>query len=557
VKTFRAALTTLAALALAPAAAAGVLAYPSSQTIPASGRLPQGESASVTLNAARGEREGAWLVASGTQGRMVSASIDGYELGSLQAALYFGHFVESGGRTRPDALMPWDGKPQPMERRNQPVYLQVVVPDDARPGGYRATVHVTADGISTDVPVAITVFRVRLPAPDATKGNLLTAFHVIPQSYVKEAGELYHFTTNGQRAAANDSLFQFLSAYRISPAGWGFGEPRSQAGYSSSNRWWLDAAGNMVRQNQNGFATMRIPISNQRTSAPSRIAGLSPFAPETWCSYLQSIRGFWGEHGWLTGHVPYLYALDEPSLAGMGLVGRQAASAHSCFPGAEVLVTGNPTPSNRFLWDGKEGDDVDIWAVLSRRYYGQFTFPRQRLRTIQTVKRAGKSVWSYTFHGVAGTPGYALTEPLSDPRVFLLWNALEGIQGTLYGQGVTSYYSDDVFQSLRQRGEFVLVYPGAHTPIASARLEQIRDGIEDWDLFDIVRRRYGPNMVRRILGDAGLFSTSASGTILACAQGCELDGSTQYSWPEWSHDAATAAKIEAAHLRALQLASRP
>ena len=66
----------------------------------------------------------------------------------------------------------------------------------------------------------------------------------------------------------------------------------------------------------------------------------------------------------------------------------------------------------------------------------------------------------------------------------------------------------------------------------------------------------GPTMVRQILGDAGLFSTTASRTILACTTGCELDGGTQYSWPQWSHDAATAAKIEAAHLRALRLASR-
>src|SRR5262249_18332244 len=123
-------------------------------------------------------------------------------------------------------------------------------------------------------------------------------------------------------------------------------------------------------------------------------------------------------------------------------------------------------------------------------------------------------------------------------------------------QGVTSYYSDDVFRSLRQQGQFVLVYPGRHTPIASARLEQIRDGIEDWDILDIVRRRYGAPMVRRILGEAGLFSTDAQGTILACTMGGALDSGQQYSWPEWSHDAATAAKIEAAHLRALQLASR-
>jgi hypothetical protein len=554
--TCRAVLTAIVALALAPAAAAGVVAYPSAQTIPGSGALPQGSSATITLNAARGEREGAWIVDSGIQGRMVSASIDGYQLGSLQAALYFGHFVESGGRTRPDALMPWDGKPQPTEKHNQPIYLQVVVPDDAKPGGYAATVHVTADGISYEIPVAITVFPVRLPAPTAVKGNLLTAFHVVPQSYVKEANELYHLRTNGQRAAANDRLFQFLSAYRISPASWGFGEPRSTSGYTSSSKWWLDAAGNMARQNADGFPTMRIPISNQRTSAASRIAGVSPFEPENWCPYLQSIHKYWDEHGWLTGHVPYLYALDEPSLAGMSLVRRQAAAAHGCFPGSKVLVTGNPTPSNRFLWDNRGGDDVDIWAVQSRRYYGQFESPRGRIRTIEQARRAGKSIWSYTFDGPTGTPGYALTEPLSDPRMFLLWNALEGIKGTLYGQGVTSYFNDDVFHSLRSRGEFVLVYPGEETPIASARLEQIRDGIEDWDILDIVRRKRGAAAVRRILGDAGLFSTSPSGVILGCTSGCELDAPTRYSWPLWSHDAGTAATIEAAHLRALQVASR-
>jgi hypothetical protein len=555
VTTFRAALTAVAALAFAPAAAAGVLAYPSSQTIPASGRLPQGEASSVTLDAARGEREGAWIVASGAQS--VSASIDGYALGPLQAALYFGHFVASGGRSRADALLPWNGEARATEKPNQPIYLQVVVPDDAKPGGYRATVRVTTDGRATEVAVSITVFPVRLPRPGTAKGNMLAVFHVIPQSYVKKVQELYNFPTNGPRAAANDSLFQFLSYYRISPAGWGFGEPRSQAGYTSvsSNQWWLDSAGNMVRQNQDGFPAMRIPISNQRTSAASRIAGMSPYAPEGWCDYLQTVHSFWDQHGWLTGHVPYLYALDEPDLAGMALVGRQASTAHSCFPGSQVLVTGNPTSSNRFLWDKKDGDDVDIWAVLSRRYYGQFNAPRQKLAVIRRVRRAGKSIWSTTYQGVPGTPGYTLTEPLSDPRMFLLWNALEGIRGTLYAEGTTSYLSGDPFASLRDNGEYVLIYPGAHVPIASARLEQIRDGIEDWDLLDIVRRKHGMTAVRRILGDAGLFSTSASGTILACSQGCELDGSTQYSWPEWSHDAATAARIEAAHLRALQLAS--
>ena len=547
-------MTATAALVLAPTAAAGVLAYPSSQTIRPWGRLPQGSAASVALNAAIGEREGAWIVARGA--RTVSASIDGYGLGPLKAALYFGHFVKSAGRTAPDALLPWNGARQATEHRNQPLYLQVVVPDDARPGGYRARIRVTADGRVTKVTVSITVYPVRLPAPDAAQGNLVAAFHVVPEAYVKKVDELYHLGSNDARAQANDSLFDFLSAYRISPASWGFGEPRSQAGYTTSRKWWLDAAGNMIRQNEAGFAAMRIPISNQRTRAGSRIAGLSPYAPEVWCDYLHSIRSFWEQHGWVSGHVPYLYALDEPGVEGMRLVARQAATAHQCFPGAQVLVTGNPTHRNRYLWNKRGGDDVDIWAVLSRRYYGRYDAPREKLAALQAVRRAGKTVWSSTYDGVPGTPRYTLTKPLSDPRMFLLWNALEGIPGTLYAEGTTSYYSGDPFQSLRTGGEYVLLYPGQRRPIASARLEQIRDGIEDWDIFDIVRRRYGPSAVRRILGNTGLFSATASGVILACTMGCQRAGPTAYSWPRWSHDAATAAKIEAAHRRALRLASR-
>ncbi len=522
----RGVLTALAVLAVAPAATAGVVAYPSAQTIPASGPLPQGSAASITLNAAIGEREGAWIVV--TRAQSVSARIDGYALGPLKAALFFGHYVRFGARAVPDALLPWDGSAQPPEKPNQPLYLQVVVPGDAKPGGYRATVHVSADGRVTDVPVSITVFPVRLPPPDEARANLLTAFHVIPQVHVKKVDELYGLRTNA-------------------------GSP---VGYTSSPKWWLDAARNMVRQNEGGFAAMRIPISNQRTSPASRIAGLSPFAPEEWCDYLHSVRSFWEEHGWISGRVPYLYALDEPGADGMRLVARQAATAHSCFPGAQELVTGNPADTNRFLWDNRNGDDVDIWAVLSRRYYGQYNAPRNRLALIQKARRAGKSIWSSTYSAVAGTPGYSAAEPLSDPRVFMLWNALEGIPGTLYAQGMTSYNSGDPLNAVRSNGEYVLLYPGRERPIASARLEQIRDGIEDWDVLDVIRRKRGPIAVRKILGDAGLFSVTASGVILACTMGCELDSSSTYSWPVWSHDAATAAKIEAAHLRALQLASR-
>ncbi len=552
----RATLTAALALTLVPAAAAtgpAVVAYPSSQSIPASGPLPQDGTAAVSLATAIGEREGAWIVVTGATN--VAATVDGSQLGPLKAALYFGHYVSFGGRDVPDALLPWDGSSHQLEKPNQPLYLQVVVPADARPGGYRATVHVNADGRVTDVPVTIHVFGVRLPPPNAVDGNLLTSFHVVPESYVSKVDALYHLGSNPARAAANESLFSFLAAYRISPAGWGFGEPRQPTGYTSSPKWWLDAAGNMVRENRLGFATMRIPISNQRASLRNRIARISPFEPETWCDYLRSVRDFWQQHGWLQGRIPYLYTLDEPGPTGMKFVAQQAQTGHLCFPGARVLITGNPTRGNRFLWDDRNHDDVDIWAVLSRRYYGDFHSPRGKLALVEKARRAGKMVWSSTYSGTPGTPGYTAVEPLSDPRMFLLWNALEGIRGTLYAQGTTSYSAGNPFDAVASNGEFVLLYPGRNGPIASARLEQIRDGIEDWAVFDVVRRKHGAGAVRRILAQAGLFSADGGGVKLACTRHCQLRGGTKYAWPQWSHDASTPAKIERARLAALRLAS--
>jgi hypothetical protein len=100
------------------------------------------------------------------------------------------------------------------------------------------------------------------------------------------------------------------------------------------------------------------------------------------------------------------------------------------------------------------------------------------------------------------------------------------------------------------------VYPGAAGPVASARLEQIRDGIEDWSLFDLVRKRLGPGRVRSILGGNGLFSANTARVRLACIVGCELGGTTKYAWPRWSHDTTTPRRIEQAKLDALRLVAK-
>ena len=560
-------LSWLAVLALGtvPSASAGppsVLVYPSSQSIAASGALPRGGQGHLAYNAAIGEREGAAVVVKGAKTVGVTVASPG---GGVVVRLFFGHFVQAVGRLVPDALQPWDGSERGAEHENQPLLVQVEVPYGTKPGRYSGSLTVSADGRPRTMPLRIRVFPVTLPQPGTRTGSLLTSFNLSPEAYVKKAAQLYGFTTNEQRSAANRALFALLGAYRISPGSWGFGEPRSPIGYERSHKWWLDSAGNFLGQLQSapGFSALRIPISSNRTAEHNYIARLSPFRPETWCAYLGQVRAFWAQNQALRPDaLAYLFGYDEPGRAGQRLVARQASVLHRCFAGGSQLMTGNPTKRNRFLWDGRGGDDLDIWTVLSRRYYGSWTGPadlrrgrnqaRDALELIDQVRARGRMVWSYTYTGTSGTPGFAATEPLTNPRVFMLWNALEGIQGVLYAQGMTKYTAANPFESIGT-GEQVLLYPGSSGPMPSARLEQIRDGIEDWALLNMVRQRRGADQVRSILGRNGLFSASPARVRLACHLGCEARSATKYAWPLWSRDASTPRRIEAARLAALKL----
>jgi len=535
------------------AAAVGV--YPSSTTIHASGAVPGRAATSVSLNMAVDEQEDAVLVVSGAQRVQLDApTIDA----PLQLQLRFAHYVSFGGTLVPDALLPWDGSARAAEHANQPLWLQVTAPAGTAPGVYHGRVTVVADGAAQQIPLSVRVFPVALPARNQVAGSLLTAFHVAAQSYGNAVNSLYGVPGS----TSVPELFHFLASYRISPSSWGYGAPSSTSGYTSDKRWWLDPEDQMTAAVGNGdFAAMSIPVSNNRTAAHNYIAGLSPAQPETWCSYLQSVHAFWQQHDWL-GSYPYLYGQDEPGLSGFELVARQAKAVHQCFPGGHVMVTGNPSTQNRFLWNGGS-DDVDDWVVLANRYYGKYTVPAlsrrgmsnatEKLRLIDQARKRGAMVWTYTYPKTS-TPGFTATEPLSNARLFFEWAALENIQGVLYGEGTTTYTgSGSPLDSVGQNGAFVLVYPGKDGPVASARLEQIRDGIEDWEILAVARRKHGAPAVRKALGS--LFSTTAAGATLGCTIGCPIKTKTPFSWPTWSQDASTPAKLDALKLQALSLAS--
>jgi hypothetical protein len=532
--------------------------YPSGTTFSASSGAPAHAASSVSLAMPIGGVDDATILVRGAQ--HVSIGLPAIDA-PLQLKLFFAHYVSVDGKPVPDALMPWDGSQRSTERTNQPLWLQVTVPYGTAAGAYHGSVLVRADGTTTPVPIAVTVSPVTLPKENQVAGRLLTAFNFSPQSYSNKAASLYGVAPESTLRG----LFSFLASYRISPNSWGYGNPNQASGYTSDRRWWLDKSGQMVAaaEQPSQFASMWIPISNNRWSPSTYVGGRSPFKPQRWCSYLNSVRGFWQNHGWL-GSYPYLYGMDEPGAASFRTVAKQAKAMHSCFAGGHELITGKPTAKNHYLWNGGK-DDVDVWVVLASRYYGEYTNPSlsrrgishatRELRLINAARRHHKQIWTYTYDASShSTPGLAATEPASDPRVFVDWAAFEGITGLLYGQGTTTYAKGNPLVSNdKAKGSFVLIYPGRNGPIASARLEVLREGVEDWEILNVVRHKHGAAAVRKLL--SGLFSSTAKGAKLGCTIGCPLKTKTPYSWPTWSHNAGTPRRVAQMRVAALRAAS--
>jgi Domain of unknown function (DUF4091) len=549
-------LLVLAVLALSAGSSAArseqatVGVYASGTTFTASGAPPAHAGSSVSLAMPIGGMDDATILVRGAQKvSVISPTI----ASPLQVNLFFAHYVSIDGKAVPDALMPWDGSQRSTERTNQPVWVQVTVPYGTAPGAYSGWLLLVTDGTKNLVPITVTVSAVSLPRDNQVAGSLLTAFNFSPQSYANKAAALYGVTPE----STLPGLFSFLSSYRLSPNSWGYGNPKEASGYTSDRRWWLDKSAEMATAagQPSQFASMWIPISNNRWSPNTYVGGRSPYKPQTWCGYLRSVHSFWQRHGWL-GSYPYLYGMDEPGLSRYRVVEKQAKVTHSCFAGSHVVVTGMPTAQNHFLWNGGK-DDVDVWAVLASRYYGEYGKSRanRELRLINAARRHHKQIWTYTYDSTShSTPGFTATEPASDPRVFVDWAAYEGITGVLYGQGTTTYAKGNPLVSNdRAKGSFVLIYPGKNGPIASARLEVLREGIEDWEILNVARHKHGAATVRHLL--SGLFSTTSKGAKLGCTIGCALKTSTPYSWPVWSHNASTPQTIAQMRAAALRAAS--
>jgi hypothetical protein len=514
----------LLALALAPAAAppasAQLTAYGADRKL-SPGALPQGGAEALTMLAPIGGfADGQIAVPAGSGGDIAWDPVSDGNLVARATLLKVAR-TRVRGKLVPDPLAPVGPKIV------GPAVLFVRISTDGLESGvYGAVLRIGQE----TMPLWLNVSSWEMPPREQ---GFRTMFLIQPQSYF-QAIDRDHPVPVARKA--NRALFDLLASYRIAPGDWGYANPTPN-GYTTGQQWQQRKAALMRIEAGFGFNTMRLPLSTQKQASGRWLGGAAPDEPETWQSWLDLVSPFWLENNWTDRAVAYTW--DEPGRRAWPLLARQALAVHTGFPEAQLMTTASPSDVNRSLWDGGT-DDVDIWSVLCRRFYGVYDHPLDGYRLIQAARAAGKEIWSYTYHGVPGSPGYDATEPLTDIRLFFAWNALEETAGTFYADNLVAYKGHDPWHSLPGDGQSVFIYPGPASdpvPRSSLRLEALRDGIQDANVFESYALAYGREALIELLGRHGLFAVSGGRLLLGCTSGCDRVASTRYSFPIWQRNA--------------------
>jgi hypothetical protein len=431
----------------------------------------------------------------------------GHNIPAERIALYREHYIEvrkSSPRSRsspgwyPDALIPFidpsTGKP-PVHARfpaapfdiapdsNQPLWVDVRTPPDAAPGEYTGTITVSAKGVGPRrVSISLTVWNFTLPDTpsmrthfgDADLNSLLSpARRIAAWNGLDEAGQ----------RALRTAYAALMAAHRISSPIPPFLMPKVNADGSiapepthEALQQWID------RFHITGFPVWFLGPEDRAHGDP---LGADR---ERNARYLRSMYTYLRAHRW--DKMAYIYVLDEPSSQeAYNDVRARSKFVREVVPELKVLCTKGPQVRNP-PWGSLVGS-VDIWVPL---------WPSFEEAAVRRRLSAGEEIWSYTAlcQGGQETPFWQLDFPPLNYRIPMWINWRFGITGLLYWSATNWASAGDVWTNPltyddRYNMEGSLLYPGADAGvqgfIASIRLQEIREGLEDYEYLRILAQR--------------------------------------------------------------------
>ena len=409
----------------------------------------------------------------------------------------------------PDALIPFldpsTGKP-PVRARfaaapfdiapdtNQPLWVDVLTPGDAAPGEYRGTIMISAEGIKPHtVPIKLTVWDFALPDTPSMRTHFGDADVNPLVSRPPQIAAWRSLDEAGQRALQT-AYAELMAAHRICPPVPPFLMPNVNADGSidpqsthAARKQWIERfhiTGFPIRfLGMDGMGWLGDPLGADRKRN---------------ARYLSSLYAYLRANHW--DKLAYVYVVDEPnSVQAYNDVRARARFVHEVAPGLKVLCTKQPQVRNR-AWGSLVGS-VDIWAPLWPLF--QEAAAKERLA-------AGEEIWSYTAlcQGSPDTPFWELDFPILNYRIPMWISWRFGITGLLYWSTTNWASTRDVWTNPltfddQYNMEGSLLYPGVDAGVqglvASIRLKEIREGLEDYEYLRLLAERRGRAVAEQVV----------------------------------------------------------
>ncbi len=425
--------------------------------------------------------------------------------------------ITKGFEMYSDPFEVWKGE-------NQPLWVDITIPNDAAAGEYKGTLSITVydgalgelpknDGVMFPssqpildsgfetvyvIPVALTVWDFTLPDGPTHRNNFgdvqraATAFGVDRNSLEFREIEL--------------NYCRMMADHRINPPIPDWLLP----GVNDDGSLKITPEGNSaLKKFIRDFHVTDFPVP----SAP--LEETPPLKPEKVIRYYREFYQYLKENGW--DKRAYLYMLDEPndkkSYENVLTLGKLV---HEGAPQLQRLVVEQPYTQDPSWPDIDPA--VDIWCPL-------FSFIGRE--EINEKLSHGDEVWSYTALAQRAPayyskytevknydpPYWAIDQPLTSYRIPTWINLQYKINGYLYWSTV---YSDKSITGVMDpwflpiysasgkhfSGEGYLLYPGKpcgmNGPVASMRLKNMRDGMEDYEYFALLGKLSDRETVTKI-----------------------------------------------------------
>jgi hypothetical protein len=359
----------------------------------------------------------------------------------------------------PDPLLP-AGRFDVPAGRVQPLWLNVHVPAEARPGLYRGSVTLRlADNQAQSVPLEVRVWNFAIPKQQ----HLETCFLLRPEEMQK------FYKLPAVPIEMYEQWIDFCLEHRISLmlCEW----PGFQTDMERLVERQLRGGGSAFCL-ANAWFQQGSPEARRKHNA-EQVAGIRPLYERA------------KQRGWI--ERAYVYCFDEVGKEQYTFARELYGDLKKSMPDLRLMQTfykDDPIPAL--------GDVLDVWAPNTGRY---------RPSEFQAQQAKGKTVWWYVCCGPVKPFANLMIEwPAIDHRLLLWQNQKYRVTGFLYW-GLNTWrdnlagqrrwpevkwnpatWRNDAGQA--HNGDGQLLYPGPNRrPLSSIRLENFRDGAQDYEYF--------------------------------------------------------------------------